>query len=508
MKMRTKLTIALVVALTAVLLLVSCGGNEDNKTTPKDNTKDNTSVTTKGDDVKDTTTKGGDAQGTTTGTVNPGGENKDEGPDAAPFTVTFVDLDGKVLRTSPVSKWGGRATPPSPSKVPEITGKKFVGWSENITDVRGNWTVYPVYEDLQLFTLTFKDEAGNVLKTFDVYEGKGIKDSDLPSAPKVAGKYFSAWTRTVGESTWKNMQDNAEFTATYKDVTAVAPFIEGEIKIDAEKDSLYTTEKGNNIIKLENDGKGTYAVFRNKNKEHKNYVGDGKTPAPDTDNSVTMSVVWDGNFIYFFAEVYDKTLGGRSDAYIQGEKNAYLNDTLELWYQFKQNYTSEQSRMKVGIDAMGIRKFGVPNSGTDAKNIDSMSAWFEDIKMSVAIELKSGGYVHTKYNAEGKWVRTDTNAVITQADLGTHYNVEFAIPAKTEPTEGNGTDVDYTGQEALQPLDIIRVCIQSNDMQAWSAEDSKGEPIDKSFVYADHFSATARTQYDYPLYDSISLGAK
>ena len=86
--------------------------------------------------------------------------------------------------------------------------------------------------------------------------------------------------------------------------------------------------------------------------------------------------------------------------------------------------------------------------------------------------------------------------------------MEFAIPAKTEPTEGNGTDVEYTGQEALQPLDIIRICIQSNDMQAWSAEDSKGEPIDKSFVYADHFSATARTQYDYPLYDSISLGAK
>lgn len=58
-------------------------------------------------------------------------------------TVRFVDESGELLATQKVC-WYGSATAPN---APKKTGYKFVGWSENLHNVRKDMLVYPLYEE-------------------------------------------------------------------------------------------------------------------------------------------------------------------------------------------------------------------------------------------------------------------------------------------------------------------------------------------------------------------------
>ena len=106
-----------------------------------------------------------------------------------------------------------------------------------------------------------------------------------------------------------------------------------------------------------------------------------------------------------------------------------------------------------------------------------------------------------------------------QPDVGNKFRVEIAIPALTEPTVGDPDNfVEKTleqviedrlasGHVALEAYDVLRICLQSNDAKAWTAEDAEGKPIVDEAFYSKNFAAGGRTQYYYPVYDSISLAA-
>jgi hypothetical protein len=52
--------------------------------------------------------------------------------------------------------------------------------------------------------------------------------------------------------------------------------------------------------------------------------------------------------------------------------------------------------------------------------------------------------------------------------------------------------------------------MQCNDLQYYFEENAKGEPqgIPEGKTLSNYFTANGRTQYYYPVYDLISLGAK
>ena len=58
-------------------------------------------------------------------------------------TVRFVDESGDLIATQKVC-WYGNATAPN---APKKTGYKFVGWSENLQNIRKDMLVYPIYEE-------------------------------------------------------------------------------------------------------------------------------------------------------------------------------------------------------------------------------------------------------------------------------------------------------------------------------------------------------------------------
>lgn len=57
--------------------------------------------------------------------------------DTTPYTVTFVDYDGTVLKTETVISGNSATAPNAPSR----TGYEFIGWDKNFTNITNNLTV-------------------------------------------------------------------------------------------------------------------------------------------------------------------------------------------------------------------------------------------------------------------------------------------------------------------------------------------------------------------------------
>ena len=75
------------------------------------------------------------------------------------YTVVFYDENGNVLKEEQV-KYGESANAPT---VDNKEGYTFKGWDEDITSVKGDLEVTPVYEE-KVFNVVFKDDEGNVIK--------------------------------------------------------------------------------------------------------------------------------------------------------------------------------------------------------------------------------------------------------------------------------------------------------------------------------------------------------
>lgn len=128
-------------------------------------------------------------------------------PAPTTYTVTFVDYDGRVLKTQTV-KSGDSAVPPT---APTRAGYTFKSWSGIYTNVTSDQTVTATYSQnpqSATYTVTFVDFDGTVLKTESVKSGS---DATAPTAPTRVGYTFTGWDKT-----FTNVNGNLTVTAKYE----------------------------------------------------------------------------------------------------------------------------------------------------------------------------------------------------------------------------------------------------------------------------------------------------
>ena len=120
------------------------------------------------------------------------------------YIVTFVDINGNVLDTQQVYK----GLPAKAPTAPQIPDQVFSGWSADITNIQGNVTVSPVYGNMASFKVTFKDDAGNVLKEETVITGR---NATPPSVQAKGDMVFDRWDKS-----YTNITQDTIITAIYR----------------------------------------------------------------------------------------------------------------------------------------------------------------------------------------------------------------------------------------------------------------------------------------------------
>ncbi len=106
------------------------------------------------------------------------------------YTVTFYDIDEEVIGTAQTVAYGDDAVAPT---APTVSGKTFIGWKGDYTEVVDNVSVYAIYADdptQASYTVTFYAFDGSILDSETVNYGES---ATAPSAPTVAGYNFVGW---------------------------------------------------------------------------------------------------------------------------------------------------------------------------------------------------------------------------------------------------------------------------------------------------------------------------
>ncbi len=102
-----------------------------------------------------------------------------------PYTVTFKDDNGTILKTERVLK-GDSANPPySPTR----EGHIFTGWDKDFSNISANLTVTAQYK-AHSYSVTFQTYDGKTIETKSVYHGDSVEP---PEAPIRIGYTFSGW---------------------------------------------------------------------------------------------------------------------------------------------------------------------------------------------------------------------------------------------------------------------------------------------------------------------------
>lgn len=107
------------------------------------------------------------------------------------FTVNFYDESGKLLKEEVVDY----GTSAEGITAPDKEGYKFIRWDEDTNNIKSNLDVYPIYEEL-IFTVTFVDQYGDVLK---VEEVKFKQSATAPDAPTFDYYNFYKWDLDFSE---------------------------------------------------------------------------------------------------------------------------------------------------------------------------------------------------------------------------------------------------------------------------------------------------------------------
>lgn len=123
-------------------------------------------------------------------------------------TVTFQDLDGKVLLVD------GQETQTvasgEPVKTPDFSvaaGYRFEGWDHDCSAVYGDWIIRPIVH--RVHTVTFVDPNGQVLKKQVVIDGEAAEAPDLVGS-KIGRRAFWGW-----DSSFDAVSSDLTVTAQY-----------------------------------------------------------------------------------------------------------------------------------------------------------------------------------------------------------------------------------------------------------------------------------------------------
>jgi uncharacterized repeat protein (TIGR02543 family) len=119
------------------------------------------------------------------------------------YTVTFLDHDGKILKTEIVNPGASATAPQNPSR----TGYTFTGWDAAFSNVTDHLSVTALYSIIT-YTVIFKDYDGTVLETEIVHHGSS---ANAPTDPTRAGYTFTGWDKA-----FSNVTSNLTVTALYQ----------------------------------------------------------------------------------------------------------------------------------------------------------------------------------------------------------------------------------------------------------------------------------------------------
>ncbi len=133
------------------------------------------------------------------------------------YTVTFKDINGKVIDVQEVYRGRSAKAPTAPS----VTDKVFVGWDKDISNIQSDLTVTAVYTGAPEYTVTFKDELGNTLKVETVISGHA---ATAPTPPTRTDKIFTGWDKSFSSITGNlvvtaQYRQKNTYTVTFKDYT-------------------------------------------------------------------------------------------------------------------------------------------------------------------------------------------------------------------------------------------------------------------------------------------------
>ena len=134
------------------------------------------------------------------------------------YTVTFVDKDGKTLKTENV-EYGKAATAP---EAPVVEGWTFAGWDKAFNVVKSDLTVQATYTKNSVYTVTFVDWDGSIIATVKVEEGKSAVKPDDPIRE---GYTFTGWDKT-----FDNVKSDLTVKALYAINTYTVTFVDYDNK--------------------------------------------------------------------------------------------------------------------------------------------------------------------------------------------------------------------------------------------------------------------------------------
>ena len=135
------------------------------------------------------------------------------------YTVTFVDHDGKELKTQTVTH-GSSATPPAD---PSRTGYTFTGWSPAYTNITGNTTITAQYKiNTYDVTLTKTPSAGGSVSAND-YTIDYNKTCTITATPN-EGYSFVKWEITSGTGTLASATSASTTLTVKSNITVRATF--------------------------------------------------------------------------------------------------------------------------------------------------------------------------------------------------------------------------------------------------------------------------------------------
>ena len=133
------------------------------------------------------------------------------------YTVKFIDTDGTVLKEVTVAHGNTASFGGDPKK----TGYNFIGWDQDIKNIKSNMEVKAKYE-LATYTITYKDEEGNVIEGLSPSSYTILDDAslELPALIEKEGYECLGWyegnTRVV--TFFSSDAVNKVYTIKYKEL--------------------------------------------------------------------------------------------------------------------------------------------------------------------------------------------------------------------------------------------------------------------------------------------------
>ena len=137
---------------------------------------------------------------------------------AVRYTITWLDDEGNTLAEDQVTE--GRI-PEFSGEVPEKDGYEFVGWDPEPVEATADTSYTAIYDLVQeeVYTITWRDDQGNVLAEDDVAAGTIPEFSG--EVPEKAGYEFVGWDPEPAEATadveYTAIFDPLRFTITWMD---------------------------------------------------------------------------------------------------------------------------------------------------------------------------------------------------------------------------------------------------------------------------------------------------